>query len=274
MNAQLEAQVRNKLNLQSAPAADLAIILGSGLNCNFAFKNSHTLKYSELEGFPQAQIQGHKGLVTYGELSNGAKVLIFAGRFHLYEGYSVAEVQTIIKLIESLGIKNLLITNAAGGITDDLQVADLMLIEAVKDYQNDGNLLTERGLLDCLTKTPLKVESELSEFLALQNLKKGSYAAVLGPNYETHAEINLFKEQGCKAVGMSTYLELKLALEKGLNVAAISVITNSWCSKETPSHDEVLHNSSQGQAQLDSIIGSTLKHILSQTQYKFNPSMN
>jgi purine-nucleoside phosphorylase len=241
--------------------ANLALILGSGLACNLPFVKTQTVPYSNIPGFPQTHVQGHKGTLTLGELSDGLKVLIFAGRFHLYEGHSAETVQTIVRLINQLGIKNLLVTNAAGGINKDLEVADLMLIDGVRDYQNDGNLQGERGLLACLTKEPLIVKSKLSDFLQDKTyLKCGNYAAVLGPNYETLSEIELFRAQGCSAVGMSTYLELKLALELGLNVAGVSVITNSWNLSGHPTHEEVLVSSQMAQKKLDEVFERVVVH--------------
>ncbi len=254
-------QVKNK-SLQSFASAKLAIILGSGLECTLPFVKQTSLKYSEINDFPQTHVQGHKGVITFGELENGFGVLCFAGRFHLYEGWSVEEVQTIVNLVHQFGIPNLLITNAAGGISEELQVTDLMVINKIKDYQNDGQLTDPNGLIGCLTKQPLEVSTGLSQFLLSQNnLKSGTYAAVLGPNYETLAEINLFKQQGCSAVGMSTYLEIKKALELGINVAAISSITNSWSSSSQPTHAEVLENSKATQQKLNQVFASVINKL-------------
>ena len=264
MNPSVETQLRDKFGLDavSGSLTDLAIILGSGISCDLPFVKTLTVPYADLIGFPKTHVQGHKGLITLGELSNGAKVLIFAGRFHLYEGHSPDTVQTIVKLIAALGIKNLLITNAAGGIDESLRVADLMLIEAVRNYQVPDDDDAERGFLNALTKPPLVIESSLSEFISSQdNIGRGTYAAVLGPNYETPTEIKLFKQQGCSSVGMSTYLELKLALELGLNVAAVSVITNSWSCSAAPSHHEVLENSSRAQAAINQLFEACLKAV-------------
>ncbi len=232
----------------------LAIILGSGLQCNLPFVKTEIFSYSELPNFPQTLVKGHKGQMTVGELANGNFVLVFSGRFHLYEGRTPSEVQTIVNYLHGLGVLNLLITNAAGGIAQNLNIADLMIIDSIKDYQNEGNLQSDRGLLECTLKEPLEIKSKLLDFLlAKSSLKRGRYVAVLGPNYETAAEINLFRSQGCSAVGMSTYLEVKRALELNLNVAALSVITNSWNLPAEPTHEEVLANSKLAQQKLDKL---------------------
>lgn len=254
--------LRSELNLTENQAPVLALILGSGLQCNLPFVSTQTISYASIDGFPQTHVQGHKGLLKLGTLPNGLQVLVFAGRFHLYEGHPASAVQSIVRTIHELGIRNLLITNAAGGIDPSLQVADLMLIEAVKDYQNDGDLPGVRGLLPCLLKEPLSVQSPLANYLQQNSvLKRGIYAAVLGPNYETLSEIKLFRQAACAAVGMSTYLELKYALQAGLNVAAVSVITNSWNSSAHPTHEEVLQNSQAAQKKLDALFEQVLLNL-------------
>lgn len=229
--------------------ADWAIILGSGLAFDLPFIVKKEIPYGQIEGLPEPKVQGHKGIAYYYELENNLKVLVFSGRFHLYEGRSIEEVQAIVNLVYSLKIKNLLITNAAGGISKDLQVTDLMLISEIKDFQTAN----ENNLLNCLNKNTLKIETSLYENLKTKINKKGIYAAVLGPNYETLAEINLFKSFNCAAVGMSTYLEVKRALELKMNVAAISVITNLWSQSAKPTHAEVLENSRATQAKLKAL---------------------
>ncbi len=234
--------------------ADWAIILGSGLSFDLPFMVKKEIPYSQIDGLPEPKVQGHKGMAYYYELENRLKVVVFSGRFHLYEGRSVKEVQSIIDLIYNSKIKNILITNAAGGISKNLQVTDLMLINQIKDFQNNGDLSEPMGLLNCLDKNTLKISGSLFDFLK-QELKliEGSYAAVLGPNYETFSEINLFKLFNCSAVGMSTYLEVKRALELNLNIAAVSAITNLWSQTANPSHAEVLENSSATLAKLNKL---------------------
>ncbi|MDJ0625767.1 MAG: purine-nucleoside phosphorylase [Candidatus Caenarcaniphilales bacterium] len=241
--------------------ADLAVILGSGIKCTLSFVWSKTIDYSSIAGLPQINVEGHTGQVTFGQLSNGKKLLVFAGRFHLYEGYSVDDVQSIVKSIGYLGVKNVLITNAAGGIDASLKVTDLMLITGIKDYQCDGNLFEERGLLNCLIKEKTSINTPLTNNLRTSRLKEGTYAAVLGPNYETESEINLFRMQKCSAVGMSTNLEVQYCLENNLNVAAISVITNSWFSKSIPTHQEVIQNSQLAQNKFDNLLSDLVQNI-------------
>lgn len=239
------------------PTADWAIILGSGLTFDLPFISKQEISYAQIKGFPEPKVQGHKGIVYHYELTNNLKVLVFSGRFHLYEGRSVQEVQAIVDLIYSLKVQNLLITNAAGGISDNLEVTDLMLISEIKDLQVGD----ESGLLNCLDRNTLKIETLLFNTLKSEVHKQGIYAAVLGPNYETMAEIALFKSLNCSAVGMSTYLEVKRALELNINVAAVSAITNLWSQFAEPTHSEVLENSKATQNKLNSLFERLLKNF-------------
>lgn len=242
-------------SLESFQKPDLAIVLGSGIQFNLPLKSSKSINYYEIPEMPNPSVKGHKGKLTFGETLSGKKILLFSGRYHLYEGFGPEEVKLPIKIAYALGCKNILLTNSAGGIDSNFQVADLMLITAIKDYQNKGNLKSERGLLDCLETQPLLLDTRLTHKLSPSHqdasLKTGVYAAVLGPNYETLSEIELFKYQNCSAVGMSTYLEALCAMEAQMNVAAVSVITNIWKSNSKPSHEEVLENSSKAEQRIN-----------------------
>lgn len=238
--------------------ADLAIILGSGIQFEYPdIISTQEIKYTDIPDFPATTVQGHKGILKIITTKNNKTILVFQGRFHLYEGHDVSAVQTIVKFIKSHNINNLLITNAAGGISDQLEVNDLMLINSVKNYQipTDNN----QGLLSLIDQPVLEVNSELASKIKNNNynftLKQGRYVAVLGPNYESNSEVKFFRSQGCDAVGMSTYLELLYAIENNLNVTGISIITNSWAnpSDEAPTHQEVLDNSKKSQSKINEI---------------------
>lgn len=246
-------------SLESCQKPDLAIVLGSGINFNLPLRSSQSINYHEIPEMPNPSVKGHKGKLVIGETFTGQTILLFSGRYHLYEGFEPEDVMLPVQITHSLGCKNILLTNSAGGIASNLDVADPMLITAIKDYQNKGNLKSERGLLDCIEKPPLKLNSKLTEsFSHDTSLKKGIYAAVLGPNYETLSEIGLFKDQDCSAVGMSTYLEALYAMEHQMNVAAISVITNIWKNDSKPSHEEVLENSSKAEQRINHIFEQAL----------------
>lgn len=243
-------EISNKLQINNTP--DLAIILGSGINLNFPdCQIIAQINYADISGFPAIGVSGHKGLIQHLKVNN-QNILAFAGRFHLYEAYSIEQVQTIVNLIYAFKIPNLLITNAAGGLSDQLLVGDLMLIEQISNFQ----VFSSGSPLDNLQDNNLQINTALNERIIKTNstIKRGNYAAVLGPNYETDAEIQLFKKLNCSAVGMSTYLEAKFAIENKMNFSAISVITNSWSASEIPSHEEVLANSKANSQKLSDLI--------------------
>jgi len=243
-------EIVEKLQINNPP--DLAIILGSGINLNFSdCQIIAQINYADISGFPAIGVSGHKGLIQHLKVNN-QNILSFAGRFHLYEGCSIEEVQTIVNLIYILQIPNLLITNAAGGLSDNLLVGDLMLIEEITNFQ----VFASGNPFDNLQNNNSKINTALTEKIIKTNskLKRGNYAAVLGPNYETDAEIQLFKKLNCSAVGMSTYLEAKFAIENKMNFSAISVITNSWSASEIPSHEEVLANSKANSQKLSDLV--------------------
>ncbi len=245
-------EIMDQLNININEPPNLAIILGSGINLNFPdCQTIAEASYTNIPGFPKIGVSGHKGLIQHFKVNN-QNILAFGGRFHLYEGYSVEQVQIIINLIYSLKIPNLLITNAAGGISEKLLVGDLMLIEEIKNFQ----IFASGNPFDNLKSNNLKINTTLNDKIThnYPQIKKGNYAAVLGPNYETNAEIQLFKKFNCAAVGMSTYLEVKFALENKMNFSAISVITNSWSEAEIPSHEEVLANSKANSQKLSNLI--------------------
>ncbi|MDX1918166.1 MAG: purine-nucleoside phosphorylase [Candidatus Caenarcaniphilales bacterium] len=236
---------------------DLAIILGSGLRLSMEHKIIGRTPYTDILDLPITGVLGHARLLSHIEISKtGKRVLLFEGRFHLYEGLGAYAVQSLVDLAAMLGGQRLLVTNAAGGISPLLEVTNLMCIEKVIDFQNDGDLLASpRGLEDCLLKAPLVMNTPLSDSLISRvGLKSGTYIAVLGPNYETRSEIKLFQSLGADAVGMSTYLELRRGFELGLDIAGVSIITNSWYRASHPTHQEVLDNARLSEAKLNDLV--------------------
>lgn len=246
---------------------DLAIILGSGIQFQYPdIESEEVIAYADLPDMPSTSVSGHKNSVKIIHTKNNKKVLIFQGRYHLYEGHDELTVQKIIRLIVKSKAKNVLITNAAGGINDTFAVADLMVINAVKNYQINHNN-PNHGLYPLMNTEPMKLNSELQNYISSNHdTHTGMYTAVLGPNYETNAEIDLFKSQGCDTVGMSTYLELKYAKEQNINVCGISVVTNIWQAdlkpEELPTHQEVLQNSQKAQSKLNNILSDLIDNYI------------
>jgi purine-nucleoside phosphorylase len=254
-------QLRKQLGIPETDCELYAVILGSGIELSLKPKSKSEISYSEIENFPEVSVKGHKGTITHLKFANKKSLISFSGRFHLYEGLHKDEVTLIVKLIRDLGIQNLLITNAAGGINEGFQVGDLMIIDEIKDFQNLANLEDPLGLLNCLEKPALRINSSLKDKIIEQNndLKRGCYVAVLGPNFESLSEIKLFKKLNCDAVGMSTLLEVNYALTHSMNICGISVITNVWNNEAQPTHTEVLDSSEGAKERISQLIANLLE---------------
>ncbi len=229
---------------------DVALIIGSGLNGVAALLDKPlTIPYADIPHFPKASVPGHAGQMLFGELA-GKKVMALCGRKHLYEGTSVAEVVYPVHVVDSLGVKVLVVTNAAGGINPQFNPGDLMIIEdhinhlgvnpLVGGVNGDGDV----RFLDMSTTYTTRLREKLekaAEELQMP-LRRGVYAATLGPSYETPAEVKAFAWQGADAVGMSTVPEVIMARYHNIEVLGISCITNlaAGISAKKLSHEEVL----------------------------------
>lgn len=185
--------------------------------------------------------------------------MVFSGRHHLYEGLGISNVIANIRLSYELGIKKIIITNAAGGINKKFKAGDLMLITGFIDLMQP----TERGILDGITQIPAKIKTKLTKLIQdkFKKIKKGIYIGVLGPSYETYSEIRLLKMIGASAVGMSTVPEIICAKSLGMDYAGISVISNVWSKNHKPSHKQVLNKVKKTNKKLDRLILKLLSVI-------------
>jgi len=212
---------------------ELGIILGSGLG-NFAAEiKGITIPYSEIPGFKPSTIKGHSGNLIIGEFYS-KKILAMQGRLHFYEGYSLQDVIYPVRVMKFLGIKKIIITNAAGGINTAFTPGDFMIIEDHINLTGNNPLLgvnpDEIGprfpdMSEPYNKNLIKLAEKTAKTLNI-NIKKGVYAGVTGPNYETPAEIRMFRMLGADAIGMSTVPEVIAARHAGLDTLGISFITN------------------------------------------------
>jgi purine-nucleoside phosphorylase len=222
------------LNNHGFENAQAAVVLGTGLGEFLQyFEESHSISYSDIPHFPQATVEFHKGRLVTG-LLHGKKIIVMQGRFHYYEGYSMLQVTFGVRVLKELGIRLLLLSNAAGGMHKKHKKADLVLIE------DHINMLPEnplRGLndaaygnrfVDMFSPYNKDINKELLSAAKKikTTLKKGVYVAVQGPNLETRAEYKYLKSAGADMVGMSTVPEVIVANHIGLPCAAISVITD------------------------------------------------
>ena len=230
--------------------ARIAIVLGSGLG-GFAeeFSDSVTLPYREIPGFVSSTAQGHAGSLVIGKVE-GVPVLAMQGRVHYYEGYSLEEVTFPIRTFKLLGINTLILTNAAGGIDVQLSQGALMVIS---DHLNLMGVNPLRGPNDerfgpRFPDLSEVYSRELQELVIKESralgitIRRGIYAALAGPSYETPAEIHMLRAFGADAVGMSTVPEAIVARHMGMKVLGISCITNmaAGISENPINHEEVM----------------------------------
>ncbi len=229
-------------------SADVAIILGSGLGA-FAdtLSEAKSVKTNDIPGYPVSTVAGHAGRIVAGKIGDRS-VLAFQGRVHMYEGYSPEQVAVPVRLAHAAGAKTLIVTNASGGVSKRFRAGDLMLIEDHINLQFRNSL---RGpvandearwpdMCNCYD-SQLKT---LAEQVALEQkieLKRGTLAALLGPTYETPAEVKMLAALGADGVCMSTVPEVVAAAALGLKVLGISCVTNaaSGLGAEKLSHDDV-----------------------------------
>ncbi|AXT56857.1 purine-nucleoside phosphorylase [Aquimarina sp. AD1] len=213
---------------------EIGIILGTGLGQ--LLEQIEILKevsYNHIPNFPTATVEFHKGKLIYGKLE-GKNVVVMQGRFHLYEGYSLQDVTYPVRIMNELGIKTLLVSNASGAINLNFKKGELMLIEDHINLQG-GSPLAFKGVeqlgtrfTDMSAPYDQKISNKL-EVIAKENninLHKGVYASVVGPQLETRAEYRYLKIIGADAVGMSTVPEVIVANHLEMNVAAVSVLTD------------------------------------------------
>lgn len=232
------------------------IILGSGWNIgDSSFSVEHKIPYSRLFHFSSPTIPGHKGEFIAGKLG-GIPVIILSGRTHLYEGYSAEDIVYPVRILARLGIKKLIITNAAGAINQNFQVGDIMLITDQINFQFKSLIqASPLGRLNIFDPALLKLTESIAEKLQLK-LRKGVYIGVTGPNYETAAEIRMFRKIGADAVGMSTVMETVTAVNCGMKVLGISYLVNQATGLSTISleHEQVLNIMEKAKNQLNTLL--------------------
>ncbi|WP_179343647.1 purine-nucleoside phosphorylase [Winogradskyella ursingii] len=213
---------------------EVGIILGTGLGQLLdKVEIIAEASYNHIPNFPTATVEFHKGKLIYGNLG-GKKVVIMQGRFHVYEGYSLQDVTFPVRIMEKLGIKTLLVSNAAGAVNLGFKKGELMLIDDHINLQG-GSPLAFKGVsalgerfTDMSAPYDAQINSKIEDIAKDNNipLHKGVYASVVGPQLETRAEYRMLKIIGADAVGMSTVPEIIVANHLGLKAAAVSVLTD------------------------------------------------
>ncbi len=255
--------------LTAVPEA--GIVLGSGLGSfTNEIKTEVEIPYADIPHFPVSTVKGHNSKLIFGELS-GKKVLVMAGRFHYYEGYSAQDVVFPIRVMKMLGIKQLLLSNAAGGTNPDFKVGDLMIItDHISQFH--VNPLVGKNLDELGTRFPDMTEPYKKDLIAKAktiaiaagyDVKTGVYIGVTGPTFETKAEYKMVHILGADAVGMSTVQEVIAAVHMGLPVFAISVITDLGIREEENviTHEEVLQAAKEAEPKLTHIFKEMIAQL-------------
>lgn len=249
---------------------EIGIILGSGLG-DFA-KNfeSVCIPYSEIPGFETSTVQGHSGQLVFAEIK-GKKVVMMQGRYHFYEGHPMERIVYPIKVMKKLGVKTLILTNAAGALNKSFKPADLMLISDHINFMgtnpligpNDESLGTRfPDMSEVYNKKLLELAQNCAKKIGIE-VQKGIYAACTGPSYETPAEVKMLSMLGADAVGMSTAPEAVVANYCGIKVLGISCISNSAAGvQQNPlSHEEVIATTNIAKEKFQSLILEILHEI-------------
>jgi len=238
----------------------VAVILGSGLgDLANVVEHSRFIEYVDIPNFPQTTVSGHEGRLVFGQI-NGVEVLLMQGRFHYYEGYTMKQVTYPVYVMQQLGIKKLIITNACGGINTSFSPGSLMIINDFINLISDNPLIgvnDERfGLRFPDMSEPYKIElidraKAIADDIGVE-YKEGVYAGFMGPYYETAAEIRSIGRQGADAVGMSTVPETIAANYLGMDVLGIACITNmaTGIQKVKHSHDRVVETAKKASGDL------------------------
>jgi len=250
---------------------EIALILGSGLgDMAEEAEDRITIDYKDIPNFPVSTVQGHKGRLVFGTI-RGRKVVFMQGRFHYYEGYKMEEVVFPVWVFKALGVKKLIVTNAAGGVNTSFKPGDLMLIKDHINYTNNNPLIGP-NLEDFGPRFPDMSEAYSRELQDIVrscasaegiSLQEGTYIFLTGPSYETPAEIRAFRILGADAVGMSTVPEVVAAKHCGIMPVGISCITNMAAGilDQPLNHREVMETADRVKTSFTKLIKSVVGRI-------------
>jgi len=242
----------------------VGIVLGSGLS-SFTTEIiiEKEIDYADIPHFPLSTVVGHSGKLVFGE-SGGKKVVVMAGRFHIYEGYSSEQTVFPVRVLKFLGIETLIISNAAGAVNPSFRVGDLMIItdhisQLVPNPLIGKNHTALGPRFPDMSEPYKKQLVQKAKVIAAQKniaIKEGVYVAVTGPTFETRAEYNMIHALGGDAVGMSTVPEVIAAVHMGLPVFAMSVITDVALREDelAITHEEVLQAAREAEPHFKALI--------------------
>ena len=248
----------------------VALVLGSGLGgLAERIDNGVRIPYREIPGFHVPTVEGHRGELVIGSLG-GKTVLAQSGRFHMYEGYSAQDNVLPVRVFAALGIKTLIVTNAAGGVRRSFQGGTLMLITDHLNLTGRNPLIgpvvegDERfpDMTEAYSKAYRAVAQATAQRLGIP-LEEGVYAGLLGPNYETPAEVRMLERLGADAVGMSTVAEVIAARARGMKCLGFSLVTNPGAGiSPTPlSHKDVMETAARAGKDLSRLIEAVIGEL-------------
>ena len=259
------AYIRSRTDAQP----ELGMILGSGLG-DFAdtLENRLVIPFDQIPDFPTATVPGHTGAFVFGT-KHGKSIVCLQGRLHYYEGHPMPVLTMPVRIFAKLGVKMLLLTNAAGGVNKDYRPGDLMLITDHINYSGANPLIgayePDFGPrfpdVSDLYSSSLRMKVKLAAVDAGIGLRQGVYMMFSGPNYETPAEIRMARILGADAVGMSTVPEALVAAQCGIQVLGISCITNlaAGVSPNKLSHQEVMETAAMVHDKFHSLVDLIVK---------------
>ena len=261
------AYIRTRSRLEPA----IGIILGSGLGA-FAEQvaDATAIPFTGIPHFPKSTVPGHSGRLVVGTL-DGVPVAVMQGRVHAYEGYSPEEVTFPVRVLGLLGVKTLVVTNAAGGIRLDMKQGDLVLLSDHINFTGRNPIAGENDerfgprffdMTEAYSLRLRKLAAKAAECEGL-SLAEGVYLCVLGPSFETPAEIRAFRVMGADLVGMSTVQEVIVARQMGIEIVGISCVTNlaAGIQPEPLSHEEVMETGHRVAAQFTKLLTALIPAI-------------
>ena len=249
---------------------EIGIILGSGLGDFADSFESIIIPYNDIPNFEKSNVHGHKGQLVFADV-NGKKVVMMQGRYHFYEGYSMQTVTFPVKVMKKLGVKTLIVTNAAGAVTEEFTPGDLMFITDHINFmgtnpligKNDDTLGTRfPDMSEVYSKELINKAENVAKELNI-SYQKGVYVATTGPSYETPAEIKMFRLLGGNAVGMSTAPEAIVANYCGLKVLGISCLTNyaAGVTENPLNHEEVIETANKVKENFKTLLCHTINQL-------------